>query len=621
MLDQINDIDTSTPSAPLDAVVVRFAGDSGDGIQTIGGAFTQSSALNGHDLVTFPDFPAEIRAPTGTTFGVSAFQIQFGGDGVATHGDQVDVLVAFNPAALKTNLSGLRSGGHLIVDSDSFTTRNMEKAGYPTNPLDGSDLDDYQVSPFGISSMVRDALAPLNVSKKDADKARNFWVLGLLYWMYGRDPAATVAWLKQKFTKRPELADANSTAMMAGHAFGETLEVDARAHVEDVRPAPFADGIYRTITGTDASVMGFAAVAALSGVRLHYCSYPITPASAVLHGLAKLRGQGISTFQAEDEIAAACAAVGASYAGSLGVTGTSGPGLALKAEALGLAVATELPLIVLNVQRAGPSTGMPTKTEQADLMMAIHGRHGEAPLPVLAPARPSECFDLMIEAARIAMTYMTPVIVLSDAFVANAAEPWRLPDVAALPDITPAYRTEPADFQPFQRDPESLARPWVRPGTPGLAHRLGGLERADGSGHISYDAENHQRMTNLRAEKMNRVAGSYAPLEIDGGVDEGDLLVIGWGSTHGALQSATESLCTAGKRVGHLQLRNLYPLPPDLGDICARYQHVVVAELNTGQLRSLIRDQLLIAADGINQISGQPFSVADLVTRLGSKMQ
>ncbi len=617
MLDQTPQIPDAQTARTAGRVVIRIAGDSGDGIQTIGGEFTKSTALDGSGLMTFPDFPAEIRAPAGTTFGVSAFQIQFGGERISTHGDEVDVLVALNPAALKAHTGALRPGGKIIADAGTFQKRNLEKAGYAENPLETEALAGFDVHAFEIGQMVRDALEPLGVSKKESDRARNFWALGLLYWMYGRPLAPTAEWLERKYAKRPEIAEANTTALKAGHAFGENLELEGGA-VTHIEEADFPEGLYRTVTGTDACVYGLAAVAALSGVKVQYCSYPITPASAMLHGLARIAGNGISTFQAEDEIAAACAALGASYAGSLGVTGTSGPGVALKAETLGLAVAAELPMIVIDVQRAGPSTGLPTKTEQSDLTMAVHGRHGEAPMPVLAPAHPAECFDIMIEAAQIAMTHMTPVMVLTDGYVANASEPWMLPDTDALPDLAPAYHTDAETFQPFNRDADTLARPWAKPGTPGLAHRIGGIERSNGSGHISYDAANHQTMTDLRAEKMQRVRSRFPVRGIDTGVDEGDVLVIGWGSTYGALREATQALVADGHKIGHMHVREVFPLPPDLADIAAHFKHVLVCELNTGQLKSMIRDELLIDAQGFNQVSGQPFAVEDIKTRIRS---
>lgn len=598
------------------AVVVRFAGDSGDGVQVLGTEFAKSSALAGHGLMTFPEFPAEIRAPAGTTFGVSAYQIQFGGDDVRTHGELADVLVAFNPAALKTNLGALRPGGMIISDKAAFSARNLDKAGYADNPLEDDSLDGYQLLPIDITRLTHEAVAETGVGRKQASRAKNFWALGLIYWMFDRDRATTRQWLETRFANMPEVAAANVAALDGGHIFGESSEIEVPTPATTVAKAEPVPGTYRTITGTDGVVYGIAAVAALSGIKVTYCSYPITPASAMLHGLARLNGKGVQTFQAEDEIAAVGAAIGASYAGGLGVVGSSGPGIALKAESLSLAVAAELPLVVVDVQRAGPSTGMPTKPEQADLFMAVHGRHGESPMPVFAPARVEDCFDIMVHAARVAMTYMTPVLVLSDAYLANAAQPWAIPDVKALPDLRPEFRTEPDAFQPFARDDATLARPWAVPGTPGLAHRLGGLERAADSGHISYDPDNHARMTALRAEKMERIAEDGMPAEVTAGAEAGDVAVVGWGATYGALRAATETLCAEGLSVGHVHLSQLWPLPRGLDAVLGNYRKVVVAELNTGQLRALIRSEHLIDAEGLNQVTGQPFTTGTVTTAL-----
>ncbi len=598
------------------AAVVRFAGDSGDGVQVLGTEFAKSSALAGHGLMTFPEFPAEIRAPAGTTFGVSAYQIQFGGDDVRTHGELADVLIAFNPAALKTNLTSLRQGGTIVADEGAFSARNLEKAGYAESPLEDGSLDGYQVLTIDITRLTHEAVADTGVGRKQATRSKNFWALGFAYWMFDRDRGPTRDWLEARFAATPEVAAANIAALDGGHIFGETSEIDVtpvQTHVAKAHPEP---GTYRTVTGTDAIVYGVAAVAALSGLRATYCSYPITPASAMLHGLARLKGKGVQTFQAEDEIAAACAAIGASYAGGLGVVGSSGPGIALKAESLSLAVASELPLIVIDVQRAGPSTGMPTKPEQADLYMAIHGRHGESPMPVFAPATVGDCFDIIIRAAHVATTYMTPVMILSDAYLANAAQPWALPDVSALPDLTPTFRTDAEGFQPFQRDPKTLARPWAVPGTPGLAHRVGGLERASDSGHISYDPDNHAHMTALRAEKMERIAQDQPAATVTAGASSGDLVVLGWGATYGALRAATEELVADGLSVGHIHLNQLWPLPRGLEDLLRAYRKVVVAELNTGQLRAIIRGQYLIDAVGLNQVTGQPFRTGTIIEGL-----
>ena len=600
---------------PGPRTVVRFAGDSGDGIQLLGGEFSKAVALEHHDLLTLPDFPAEIRAPAGSTFGVSAFQIQFGGDGVLTPGDEADVLFAFNPAALRTNLHTLKPGGLIVAGEGAFTDRNLKRAGYAANPLEDGSLAGYRLIRINMTRLSAEAVKSTGVGTKQAGRAKNFWALGLCFWLFGgrREPA--IDWISQKFAAAPDVVASNIAALNAGHAYGETMELDAGDAALGAR-GELHHGLFRTITGTDAMGLGLAAVAALSGLKITYCSYPITPASALLHFLASLKGQGIVTFQAEDEIAAATAALGASYAGGLGVTTSSGPGIALKSEALGLAVAAELPMLAIDVQRAGPSTGMPTKPEQADLNLALYGRHGEAPLPVLAPATPSECFDIVIEAARIATAHMTPVMILSDAYIANAAAPWELPDVDELPSIAPTFRTEPEAFEPFARDPDTLARPWATPGTPGLAHRIGGIERASGSGEISYDPENHQRMTDLRAEKVARVALDGLEHDIDSGVARGDLLVLGWGSTYGAIEEAVARLNGTDIAVGHLHLRQLCPLPPNLGSILARFSHVAVAELNKGQLVRLIRAEFLVDAQSVTQVNGLPFRVADLEAAL-----
>jgi len=605
-------------------VVVRFAGDSGDGVQILGGQFAKSSALSGHDILTFPDFPAEIRAPVGTTNGVSAFQIQFGGPLILTHGDEVDVLIVFNPAALKTNIQSLRKGGLLVVDESHFTKRGFKKAGYDADPLDSADLANYQLLKIDITHRTEEAVADTGASKKESDRAKNFWALGLTYWMFGRKRAETKTWLAEKFAKVPAVAAANTAALDAGHAYGETMEISGEI-VGDLaaRPAEadLAAGTYRAITGIDAMALGLAAAAACSGVKITYCSYPITPASGLLHGLAKFRGKGVITFQAEDEIAAAAAAVGASFGGALGVTGSSGPGYALKSEAMSLAVAAELPLVVVNVQRAGPSTGLPTKAEQSDLMMAVHGRHGEAPCVVLAAATPSECFDIMIEAAHIATKFMTPVVVLADGYIANAAEPWLVPDVADLPDITPEFHRDPEGFQPFMRNEQTLARPWVKPGTPGLQHRIGGIERASDSGHISYDPANHQIMTDLRADKIAGVADHRPPAGIERGKAGGKVAVVGWGSTFGAISGAVKDTIDMGGDVAHIHLRTLSPLPKGLEALLRGFDHVLVPEMNMGQLNRLLRAEYLIDAKGLNQVTGKPFKVATIKAAIAALLE
>ncbi len=602
---------SNRPKAAAQArgVTVRFAGDSGDGVQVLGGEFAKSSALSGHDLFTFPDFPAEIRAPVGTTFGVSAFQIRFGGPKVLTPGDAIDVLIAFNPAALKTNLKSLRSGGLLIVDGGAFSDRNLTKAGYESNPLEDGSLENYTLQQIDITRLTGEAVADSGVSKKEADRSKNFWALGLTYWMFDRDRAPTISWLNTKFAKLPNIADANVAALNAGHAFGETMEMSADL-AKDASSGTFTPGDYRTVTGIEAMANGLAAVAVASGLKLVYCSYPITPASGLLHALAKLKGKGVVTFQAEDEIAAASAAVGVSYGGGLGITGSSGPGFALKSEAMSLAVATELPMIIIDVQRAGPSTGMPTKTEQADLMMALYGRHGEAPCPIIAPATPSECYQAMLDAAKIATTHMTPVIVLADGYVGNASEPWLIPQVEELPEINVEFASDPEGFEPFSRDEATLARPWVKPGTPELEHRIGGIERASGSGHISYDPDNHQEMTDKRAEKIARVASTMPSINVEQGNSSGELAIVGWGSTFGALSSATNELIEEGIDAAHIHLRQLNPFPEGFEELLRGYKHVMVAEMNSGQLVKLIRAEYLIPAQGLDQISGQPFKVS-----------
>ncbi|MGH8698296.1 MAG: 2-oxoacid:acceptor oxidoreductase subunit alpha, partial [Burkholderiales bacterium] len=522
-----------------DAVAIRFAGDSGDGMQLTGSQFTVETALVGNDLATFPDFPAEIRAPAGTTFGVSSFQIHFGSTDILTAGDELDVLVAMNPAALKVNVHDLRVGGTVVADTGAFTERNLTKAGFAANPLDDGTLGRYQVLTLDITKLTLDAVQGHGLSTKEAHRCRNLWALGLMLWMYGRDRQATAAWIERRFAKRPELVRANLAALNAGHAYGETAELGSPVAGYTVAPAEVTPGRYRTVTGTEALAWGLIGGARAAGLdRVVFAGYPITPASAILHTLAGLKEHGVVTFQAEDEIAAICAAIGAAYAGALGVTSSSGPGIALKTEALGLAITTELPLVVIDSQRAGPSTGMPTKPEQSDLFQAVHGRNADAPLPVLAAATPSDCFAVAMEAVRLATKYMTPVILLSDGFLAHAAEPWRIPDVATLPRFPVAFRTDPAGFHPFLRDPLTLARPWAVPGTPGLEHRVGGLEKDHDSGHISYDPDNHERMTRARAAKIARIADDVPPQAVALGEARGALAVVGWGSTYGAIHEA-----------------------------------------------------------------------------------
>ena len=602
------------PREELESAVIRFAGDSGDGMQLTGGRFTETTALAGNDLTTFPDFPAEIRAPIGTTYGVSAFQINFGSRNVMTSGDLPDVLVCMNPAALKVNLSELREGGLVIVDSGTFTDKNLQKAGYAANPLDDGSLDRYRVMAIDISKLTLEAVKDCDVSKKEGLRAKNLWTLGLIYWMYDRDVVATVKWLGTKFKKLPNIAAANIACLKAGHAFGETAELPDGALVYEIRPATFKPGLYRTVTGTEALAWGLVAGSQLAGLKLVFSSYPITPASSVLHVLSRLKAYDVVTFQAEDEIAAAGAAIGASYAGALGVTSSSGPGVALKTEALGLAITAELPLILINSQRAGPSTGMPTKTEQSDLYLAVYGRNADAPLVVLAARSSAEAFDVAIEAVRLATRYMTPVVVLSDTFIANAAEPWRLPDVGTLEPFLVTFHTDAEGFQPYRRDEETLARRWVKPGTPGLEHRIGGLEKDYTTGNVSYDPENHQRMTNVRHEKIANIADDIPEQEVDQGPDHGAIAVVGWGSTYGPISRAVErSRDEYGIDVAHIHLRYLNPLPRNLGDLLASYETVLVPEMNMGQLTTVLRSRYLVPAVSVPKVTGKPFKIVEVM--------
>src|SRR5881394_1426868 len=608
---------TSSISRPQretrDSVVIRFAGDSGDGMQVTGSQFTLETALAGSDFSTFPDFPAEIRAPTGTTFGVSAFQIHFGGGDVMTPGDAVDVLVAMNPAALTVELNDLLVGGTVIVDTAAFTERNLTKAGYTRSPLEDDSLARYQVLKFDITKLTADAVKPHGLSSREAHLCRNMWALGLLLWMYGHERTATIDWLKRKYGKKPTIAAANIAALNAGHAFGETAEMPEHLVGYVVPKAHVQPGRYRTISGTEGLAWGLVAGLRASGIgKLVFAGYPITPASALLHTLANLRAYGVVTFQAEDEIAASGAALGASYAGALGVTSSSGPGIALKTEMLGLAIATELPLVVIDSQRAGPSTGMPTKAEQSDLLQAVHGRNADAPLVVLAPMTTADCFDIAIEAVRIATKYMTPVMVLSDGYLAHAAQPWRIPREADLPRFPVTYRTDPEGFQPFLRDPETLARPWVKPGTPRLEHRIGGLERDYDSGHISYDPDNHARMTKARADKIAGIARDIPLQDVALGMGSGKLAVVGWGSTFGSIHQAVQIAHDEGRDVAHIHLRYLNPFPRNLGDLLKRYDRVLVPEMNNGQLVKLLRAEYLIPAEPLTKVTGKPFGVTEI---------
>jgi 2-oxoglutarate ferredoxin oxidoreductase subunit alpha len=594
----------------VDRVVIRFAGDSGDGMQLTGDRFTSASAFFGNDLSTLPDFPAEIRAPAGTLAGVSAFQIHFSDHDILTPGDQPGILIAMNPAALKANIKDLISGGMLIVNQNAFENRNLEKAGYSSNPLEDGSLDHFQVLKIPMTTMTIEAVKDLGLSKKEAERSKNMFALGVVCWMYSRPLEPTVAWLEKKFAKKPSIAQANIACLKAGHAFGETAELAAF----EVSPAVLAPGRYRRITGNQALAFGLIAASVQSKLPLFLGSYPITPASDILHELSRHKNFGVRTVQAEDEIAAISMAIGASFSGHLGVTTTSGPGLDLKSEALGLCLSLELPLIVVDIQRGGPSTGLPTKTEQSDLLHAMYGRHGEAPLPIVASYSPPSCFWAAIEAARIAVKYMTPVILLSDGYLANGAEPWRITSVDKLPDISTRFASQPnvgEDFWPFLRDDETLARPWAIPGTPGLEHRVGGLEKADGTGNISYDPDNHHYMTLLRQAKIKAIEEDIDPLEFD--ADEGaEILILGWGSTYGAIGAAVRRLRLRGKKVARAHLKHLNPFPKNTGDVLRRFDKIVVPEMNMGQLSKLVRAEFLIDTISINKMKGAPFRAAEL---------
>ena len=602
-------------------VVVRFAGDSGDGMQLTGDRFTSATAVLGNDLATLPDFPAEIRAPAGTLAGVSAFQIHFASRDITTPGDRPNVLVAMNPAALKTNISALERGGILIVNEDAFIARNLEKAGYHENPLEDGSLDGFQLFRVPMTTITVRATEGMEITKKDAERSKNMFALGLVSWMFSRPTDVTIRWIEAKFAGKDEIREANLAAFRAGYNFGETTELFA--HSYEVKPFEAKPGTYRNVSGATALSWGLIAASVRSGLPMFYASYPITPASELLHELSRRKNFGVRTLQAEDEIAAAGAALGAAFGGSLGVTGTSGPGLDLKTETVGLAVALELPMIVVDVMRAGPSTGMPTKTEAADLLQALYGRHGESPLPVVAASTPSNCFDTAIEAVRIAVKYRTPVILLSDTFLGNSSEPWLLPDVETLPEIEPNFATEPNTpdgFMPYLRDGD-LARPWALPGTPGLEHRIGGLEKEDGSGNISYSPENHARMTELRAQKIDGIADDIPPLEVDDETGDAELLVLGWGSTFGAIQAAVRRVRQRGEKVARAHLWHLNPLPRNTGEVLARYPKVLVPELNTGQLLKVIRAEFLVPAEGHSKVEGQPMFAEELEDEIVRRLQ
>ena len=605
------------PVQVLDRVVIRFAGDSGDGMQLTGDRFTSETAAFGNDLSTLPDFPAEIRAPAGSIPGVSGFQLHFADHDILTPGDAPNVLVAMNPAALKANLKDLPKGGTLIVNTDAFTQRNLEKAGYDANPLEDGSLTDYAVHEIPLTTLTTEALKDFDITKKEAERAKNMFALGLMSWLYHRPIEGTITFLKRKFAARPLIARANVAAFKAGYHFGETTEVFAVSY--EVKPAKLQPGVYRNISGNLALSYGLLAASELSGLPLFLGAYPITPASDVLHEMAKHKNFGVRTFQAEDEIAAVGAALGAAFGGSLGVCTSSGPGIALKAETMGLAVSLELPLLVIDIQRGGPSTGLPTKTEQADLLQVMFGRNSEAPVPVIAAATPADCFHAVIEAARIALKYRTPVVLLSDGYLANGSEPWRIPDVHHLPDISTTFATEPNhgdEFWPYLRDPATLARAWAIPGTPGLEHRIGGLEKADGRGNISYDPDNHDRMVHLRAAKVAGIAKDIPPLEVDDPTGDASLLVLGWGSTYGPIGAAVRQVRANGGRVAQAHLRHLNPFPANTGEVLRRYRRVLIPEMNMGQLRKLIRAEYLVDAVGYNRIRGLPLKSAELVSQI-----
>jgi 2-oxoglutarate ferredoxin oxidoreductase subunit alpha len=609
------DIIPMAPIAP-DAVVVRFAGDSGDGMQLTGGQFTLSTALAGNDLSTFPDFPAEIRAPQGTLFGVSAFQINFGSTDITTAGDAPDVLVAMNPAALKTNVIDLKPGGLIIADTGEFNDRNLAKAKYTANPLEDGSLAKWQLLSFDISQLTLESVKPFGLGNKEALRCKNMWTLGLALWMFDRDRQPIVDWLKSKFAKSPVLADANLAALNAGHAYGETAEIGGggldlkQLHVA---AAPAPAGLYRTVTGAEAISLGLVAGTQLASLPMFFGGYPITPASAILHHLSRLKEYGVTTFQAEDEIAAISSAIGASYAGQLGVTSSSGPGIALKGEAMGLAIMTELPLVIVNSQRGGPSTGLPTKTEQSDLYQAVYGRNGDAPMPVIAARSPADAFDCAIEAVRIATRYMTPVMLLTDGYIANAAEPWKVPDMASYTPFPVTFMEEAQEggFLPYGRD-EKLARPWVKPGTPGLMHRIGGIEKQVDTGHIEYSPANHQAMTELRRDKILGIANDIPDQALEIGQAGGKLAIVGWGSTFGPIYQAVRRARARGLDVSHVHLRHIWPMPKNLGDLLKSYDMILVPEMNTGQLKTVLRDQFLVDARPLNKVSGQPFRIAEI---------
>jgi len=597
----------------IDQAVIRFAGDSGDGMQITGSQFTNTVALYGNDIATFPDYPAEIRAPAGTVPGVSGFQLNFSSGEVHTPGDAVDVLIAMNPAALKVNIGDLKANGIAIVNADSFKESELRKAHLTTNPLEDHSLDKFRVFPVELQRLTRSALQHLGLDAKAMDRCKNFFALGMCYWLYNRSMEPTVRWIDDKFKKKPLLAEANKLALKAGYSYCEATEAFQISY--EIPPAQLSPGLYRNLSGNQALALGFVTAAKKAGLKLFLGSYPITPASDVLHELSQYKDFGVLTFQAEDEIAAITSSIGASYAGLLAVTTTSGPGMALKTEGMGLAVMTELPLVICDVQRGGPSTGLPTKTEQADLLQALFGRNSEAPIPVLAAATPADCFWIAVEASRIALKYMVPVIILSDGYLANGAEPWRIPSLEEIPGIPVHFTTDPEGFLPYKRDPDTLARPWAIPGTPGLEHRIGGLEKQDVIGNVSYEPLNHEKMVRIRAAKIDAIVQDV-PNVLPSGDLEGDLLLVSWGSTYGSITQAVKAERAKGRKLGHLHLRYLNPLPANLGDILKRYRKVLVPELNMGQLLWVLRAKYLVDAVGLNKIQGRPFKQNELEQKI-----
>ena len=608
----VEEINNQSRIAEASGAVVRFAGDSGDGMQLTGSNFTEATALYGNDLATFPDFPAEIRAPAGATFGVSAFQIYFGSQDVTTAGDDVDVLVAMNPAALITNLKDLIPGGLIIVDSDSFTDKNLTRAGYTENPLEDDSLDGYRLIIVEISKQVLEAVKPFGLSHKFAVRCKNMWTLGLVMWLFDRDRSITIENLKKKFAAKPEIADANIAAVNAGHAYGETAELPTGIDVYKVPKADVAPGLYRNTTGSDALAFGLLAGGQLANLPITFASYPITPASSLLHTLSQQKHFNVVTFQAEDEIAAVCAAVGASFAGSLGVTSSSGPGITLKGEAISLASSTELPLVIINTQRGGPSTGLPTKTEQSDFNQALYGRHADTMLPVVSASSSVDCFDVAIEACRLAVQFMTPVILLTDGYMANASEPWLIPDITSYKPFPVNFEKEVKNFTPAKRDPETLARIWAKPGTPGLEHRIGGIEKDIDTGNISYDSENHQAMTDLRERKIENIANYIPKQTVSSGPETGKLAVVGWGSSYGAIHQAVRRCLQENLDVAHIHVRYLNPLPSNLEILLNEYENILVPEMNTGQFVNLLRSKFLFDAKAFNKVSGQPFKIREI---------